>query len=123
LKTVIFIPVVSCNAAAAAAAQGLEWVRATPPAFEVLAGGGATRNWRTSITVLPDGPDDAVVPQPLALGELLKQHQLDNSSVALQGQQQQQQQQTQLQQQDTFLGAHPPAAAAAAAAGVADAPS
>ncbi|WIA23268.1 hypothetical protein OEZ85_000038 [Tetradesmus obliquus] len=70
-----------------AAGQGLEdGTKVNPSAFEALAGKGATRKWRQSLSVLPDGPNDVWVPQPMPLGEFMKQHQLEKSSVPLQAQ-------------------------------------
>jgi hypothetical protein len=64
--------------------QGHEEVKVNPSAFESLAGKGATRKWRQSLTVLPDGPHDVLVPQPLALGDFLKQYQLEKCFSAQQ---------------------------------------
>ncbi|KAF6258001.1 hypothetical protein COO60DRAFT_1163440 [Scenedesmus sp. NREL 46B-D3] len=69
-----------------AAGQGVEEVKVNPSIFESLAGKGATRKWRQSLTVLPDGPDDEIVPQPIPLGEFMKLHQLEKSIGNLQAQ-------------------------------------
>lgn len=56
--------------------------RVTPAAFEALAGKGSTRKWRQSLTVMPSGQNDQLVTEPIALGDFMKQYQLDRPPSA-----------------------------------------
>eukprot|EP00775_Hariotina_reticulata_P002645 gene2645-2945_t len=55
--------------------------RMAPSAFEALAGKGSTRKWRQSLLVVPEGPADPWVPEPMPVGDLIKLYQLDRQAV------------------------------------------
>lgn len=67
-----------CCAASARIAQ--EPVRVAPSAFEALAGKATARKWRTSLIVQPDGPDDALLSEPICLGDFIKLFGLERPS-------------------------------------------